>query len=84
MNVVSTARKALKLSQTEFGEWLAKELGRSEPIPFQRISDWENGRKSPRKNVRDICAPISAIYTAKELECADIETAAKKIVECQR
>jgi len=84
MNVISTTRTALNLSQEAFGVWLAKELGRSDPIPFQRISDWENGRKSPRKNVRSVCAPIAALYTAKKLECADVEYAAKKIVECQR
>jgi len=58
--VIRYARIELDLDQAGFGAWLAGELGRAEPYPPQRVSEWENGRKSPRRNIRVACAPLAA------------------------
>jgi len=60
MNVVKAARAALGMSQPAFGAWLSAQIGRADPIPASRISEWESGKRSPRKNVRDACLPVVA------------------------
>ena len=54
--VMHAARAALGLSQAEFGAWLAEQMGLPDPIPTSRVSEWENGKRSPRRNVREVCA----------------------------
>ncbi len=66
MNIIHTARTALGLTQAEFGAWLAERMGRDRPIPDYRISEWERGVRSPRRNVREICAPIAADEVASD------------------
>jgi len=60
MNIIMATRKALGLSQAEFGRWIAEKIGRKNAFPTQRISEWERGVRSPRKNVRDVCLPVVA------------------------
>jgi len=60
INLIKATRKALGLSQAEFGRWVACKTGRDRPFPTQRVSEWECGVRSPRKNVRDVCLPVVA------------------------
>jgi len=60
VNLIAATRASLGFSQSEFGRWLAEQVGRNTPYPLQRISDYERGCKSPRKNIRDVCMPIVA------------------------
>jgi len=60
MSVIKAARAAMGMSQPAFGAWLSDKIGRAEPIPASRISEWESGKRSPRKNVRDACLPVVA------------------------
>jgi|GEM_PF-6320703 len=71
-NIISITRKQLGLSQSEFGEWLAKQKGvsRETPFPFQHISMMERGLRSPRKNIRQACAPIAAKALANDAVAA--------------
>jgi len=66
MNIIIATRNALGLSQIEFGRWVACKTGRDRPFPKQRISEWERGVRSPRKNVRDVCLPVVAGEIASE------------------
>ncbi len=59
-NIVKAARAALDMTQETFGVWLAGKTGRAEPFPVSRISEWEYGKRSPRKNVRDACLSVVA------------------------
>jgi len=59
-NVVKAARAAMGMNQETFGAWLSDKIGRADPIPTSRISEWESGKRSPRKNVRDACLPVVA------------------------
>jgi len=60
VSVVRSARAAMGMNQETFGVWLADKIGRSDQIPPSRISEWESGKRSPRKNVRDACLPVVA------------------------
>jgi len=60
MNIIISTRKTLGLSQAAFGSWVAKEIGREDAFPSQRVSEWERCTRRPRKNVRDVCLPIVA------------------------
>ena len=70
MNLVKAAREALGLTQVKFGVWLAEQLGKDKPIPAQRVNEWENGIKSPRRNIREVCAPVAAIALANDAVAA--------------
>jgi len=65
-SLIKTTRNVLGLSQVEFGRWAAEKIGRVRPFPTQRISEWERGIRSPRKNVRDVCLPIVAAEIADD------------------
>jgi len=64
--VISVARAELGLSQSEFGAWLAERMGRADPFPASRVSEWEHGRRSPRRNVRQVCIPVSSKAVATD------------------
>ena len=70
MNIIKATRAALDLTQAEFGIWLARQLDRASPIQPQRINEWENGRRSPRKHIRKVCAPIAATALANDAVAA--------------
>jgi len=63
--VVRAARAELGLSQAGFGAWLAEQTGRDHPYSYQQVSDWEAGRRRPRLNVRQACAPVAARAVAE-------------------
>jgi len=65
-NLIKATRKALELSQAEFGRWIAEKIGRKNAFLAQRVSEWERGVRSPRKNVRDACLPIVAAKIADD------------------
>ena len=70
MNIVKAARQSVGITQAEFGMWLAERLGKDKPIPAQRVNEWENGIKSPRRNIREVCAPVAAIALANDAVAA--------------
>ena len=59
-NLIKSTRATLGISQAKFGEWLAEKVGRYTPFSESRVSEWENGKYSPRKKIRDACMPIVA------------------------
>ena len=71
MNMIKTTRKALNMTQPVFGQWLSDGLGRIQPIEIARISEWECGKKSARKNVRDLCRNIAATKAAQRIREID-------------
>jgi len=70
MNIIKATRTALNMSQAEFGIWLGKQLERASPIPSQRVNEWENGHRAPRKHIRKACAPIAALALANDAVAA--------------
>jgi len=82
--VIRYARAELGLSQSEFGAWLAEQVGREIPYPISQVSDWECGRKSPRFNIRIACREIAA-RRAIDLIIPDgnDEDIIRIIVDCQ-
>lgn len=59
-SAVRTARKALDMSMTRFGAWLADRIGKDRPFPHQRIHEWEKGAHEPRKEVLNACLEWAA------------------------
>lgn len=70
MNLVKVTRQYLGLTQAAMGEWLAEQRGKDKPIPAQRVNEWENNIRSPRRNIREICAPVAAIALADKAVAA--------------
>jgi len=87
--IIRHARMYLGMTQMEFGIWLAKKTGRAIPVPKSRISEWENGIKSPRLNVRLVCRNLAANAALDKIKIANVlgemtdDKAIKIIVECQ-
>ena len=90
MSMIKTTRTALGMPQGTFGQWLADRVGRSEPYPKSRISEYENLRKTPHRKVRDACCYIAAQEAAREIRSINLDsdegmsTVAKLIVDCQK
>jgi len=92
MNLIKYTRAELVLSLSEFGTWLAKEVGRRQSYPRQQVCDWEHGRKSPRLKIRDVCAPVAARACVRDIltdlgmkvSDADVEFMSNLVIDCQR
>ncbi|MBL1319576.1 MAG: hypothetical protein COA63_000755 [Methylophaga sp.] len=82
-NLIKSTRATLDISQAKFGVWLAKEIGRALPFSESRISEWENGKYSPRKKVRDACMPIVAELLATNAVVAVAKCLGKDIIKEQ-
>jgi len=66
MNLIKTTRTSLDMTQAQFGEWLGEQLGKP-AYSFQSIANWESGKRSPRRNVREVCEPVAAAYITSKI-----------------
>ena len=71
MNMISTTRTAMGVSQSKFGRFLADAVGRDSPFPASRVSEWEHGRSTPNRRVREACRWVAAHDAACEIREID-------------
>lgn len=67
MNLIRQCRHTLGLTQPQFAKWLANEIGRPEPFPASRISEFEHGVYGLNVTLRKACAPVVVKSVLKEL-----------------
>jgi len=81
--VIRYARAELGLSQSEFGDWLAEQVGHAVPYPISQVSDWECGRKSPRFKIRLACRELAARRAIDKIIPDGDDEDIRIIVDCQ-
>jgi len=80
MSLAKTTRRALGITQSEFGIFLAEKTGR-DPIMQCQISGYETGRHAMNKEQTRVCSPIAAAWLAVECRTMTVEEAAALILE---
>jgi len=80
MSICKTARTALKLTQPDFGVWLAEQVG-GDPFVQSQLSRYENGVNQMNKAQVTACAPIVAQWLAEQTRDMPTDEAANLILE---